>query len=70
MVVVVAQHMDLLDVGIALANDNSASVQHWISEQLIAKPSPAQMQAWNGDRTKRFNALIVNPYVLVQEILD
>ncbi|GAC1465172.1 MAG: DUF2288 domain-containing protein [Chamaesiphon sp.] len=67
-VVVVAQKLDLLDVGVAIATDNVSSVQHWMSEQLIAKPSPAQMQAWNGDRTKRFNALIVQPYVLVQEL--
>ena len=67
-VIVVAQILDLLDVGVAIATDNTSSVQHWIGEQLIAKPSHAQMQAWNGDRTKRFNALIVPPYILVQEI--
>lgn len=67
-VVVVAQSLDLLDVGVAIANDNVTSVQHWISEQLIAKPSPEQMQIWNSDRATRFSALIVQPYVLVQEI--
>jgi len=68
-VVVVAQGLDLLDVGVAIASDNVSSVQFWIGEQLIAKPSPAQMQAWNADRNKKFQALIVQPYVLVQEIL-
>lgn len=67
-VVVVAQGLDLLDVGVAIASDNVSSVQFWIGEQLIAKPSPAQMQAWNADRNKKFQALIVQPYVLVQEI--
>jgi hypothetical protein len=42
-------------------------VQNWIDEQLLAKPSPEQLGNWNSDRTKRFNALIVEPYVLVQE---
>lgn len=65
--VVVAQQLDLLDVGIAIASDNVSSVQQWISEQLIYKPSPAQLADWNGNRTKRFNTLIVQPYVLVQE---
>jgi hypothetical protein len=68
-VVVVVQGLDLLDVGVAIATDNVSSVQFWIGEQLIAKPSPAQMQAWNADRNKKFQALIVQPYVLVQEIL-
>ena len=67
-VVVVAEPLDLLDVGVAIANDNTSSVQHWIGEQLIAKPSPEQLTEWNSVRTKRFKALIVQPYVLVQEM--
>jgi hypothetical protein len=65
-VVVVAATLDLLDVGVAISSDNVSSVEHWIGEQLLYKPSP-QLAAWNGDRTKRFNTLIVQPYVLVQE---
>ena len=67
-VVVVNKNLDLLDVGVAIANNNVTSVQHWISEQLIHKPSPEEKEAWNSNQTKRFNALIVQPYVLVQEI--
>ncbi|HEY9783576.1 MAG TPA: DUF2288 domain-containing protein [Leptolyngbyaceae cyanobacterium] len=67
-VVVVAQPLDLLDVGVAIASDNTAVVQNWISEELLAKPSTTQLSDWNGDRTKRFNTLIVQPFVLVQEL--
>lgn len=66
-VVVVATQLNLLDVGVAIATDNVSSVQHWIGEQLIYKPSLTQVSEWNGNRTKRFNTLIVQPYVLVQE---
>ncbi len=66
-VFVVDPGLDLLDVGVAIASDNVSSVQVWIGEQLIYKPSAAQLADWNGDRTKRFNTLIVQPYVLVQE---
>ncbi len=69
-VVVVANELDLLDVGVAIALNNVSTVQHWISEQLLAKPSTIQLSNWNGDRTKRFNSLIVQPYVLVQELLS
>lgn len=65
--VMVAPELNLLDVGVAIASDNVSSVQHWIGEQLIYKPSLGQLAQWNGDRTKRFNTLIVQPYVLVQE---
>ena len=69
-VVVVANELDLIDVGVAIASDNVSVVQHWISEALISKPSSTQLSDWNGDRTKRFNALIVQPYVLVQELAN
>ncbi|HEY9650640.1 MAG TPA: DUF2288 domain-containing protein [Coleofasciculaceae cyanobacterium] len=66
-VVVVNQGLDLLDVGVAIASDDVISVQHWISEQLVHKPFPDQLTNWSSDQTKRFQALIVQPYVLVQE---
>lgn len=66
--VVVTPQLDLVDVGVAIALDNVVTVQRWISEELIAKPSQTQLTDWNGDRTKRFNTLIVQPYVLVQEL--
>ena len=66
-VVIVDRQLDLLDVGAAIAGDNVTSVQNWIGEQQIYKPSPEQIAAWNGDQSKRFNALIVQPFVLVQE---
>jgi hypothetical protein len=66
-VVVVNPQLDLLDVGVALANDDVVSVQHWISEQLLHKPFAQQLSDWNKDQTKRFHALIVQPYVLIQE---
>jgi hypothetical protein len=66
-VVVVHQQLDLLDVGVAIARDDVLSVQHWISEQLVHKPFPEELADWNSNPTKRFQALIVQPYVLVQE---
>jgi hypothetical protein len=67
-VLVVAKELDLVDVGIAIADDNLISVQHWISEQLIQKPSETQLSDWNSDLQKRFNTLIVQPYVLIQDL--
>lgn len=65
--VVVNPSLDLLDVGVAIATDNVSSVERWIDEQLIYKPSPDQVADWQRDRTKRFTALIIQPYVLVQD---
>jgi hypothetical protein len=67
-VIVVTPNLDLLDVAVAIASDNIALVDQWIDQQLIAKPSVEQMGEWNSDRNKRFQTLIIQPYVLVQEI--
>ncbi|UKO96335.1 DUF2288 domain-containing protein [Nostoc sp. UHCC 0870] len=67
-VILVSMDLDLLDVGEAIATDNTSSVQQWIEGQLITKPSVTQVGKWNCDREKRFNTLIIQPYVLVQEI--
>jgi hypothetical protein len=67
-VVIVTPDLDLIDVGIAIANDNTTAVQRWISEQQIYKPSPAQISVWEQEQSHRFQALIVQPYVLVQDL--
>ncbi|NET73805.1 MAG: DUF2288 family protein, partial [Sphaerospermopsis sp. SIO1G2] len=64
---ITAEGLDLLDVGEAIASDNTTSVENWISEQLLTKPSSEQLGTWNVNKAKRFNALIVEPYVLIQE---
>jgi hypothetical protein len=64
-VVVVSPDLDLVDVGVALATDDTQSVQRWISEALIAKPTRSQLEDWERDRTQQFQALIVQPYVLI-----
>nr|MBX2862649.1 DUF2288 domain-containing protein [Leptolyngbyaceae cyanobacterium MAG.088] len=61
---------DLVDVGVALTNDNVQSVQRWIGEQLIIKPTQDQLQTWGAmGPSNQLQSLIVQPYVLVQEIL-
>jgi hypothetical protein len=67
-VLVVDQELDLLDVGVAIASDNVPSVRGWIEEQLLCKPSSEQLSDWGSDPSYRFTALIVQPYVLIQEM--
>ncbi|MDH6063147.1 DUF2288 domain-containing protein [Umezakia ovalisporum] len=67
-VIVVSQDLNLIDVGVAIASDQVSSVQQWIDQQLMAKPSNTQLGNWNSDRYKRFHTLIIQPYVLVQEM--
>jgi hypothetical protein len=66
-VVLVSPDLDLLTVGEAIAGDDSSTVQHWLTQQLLAKPSSDQLSLWNSQPAKKFQSLIVSPYVLIQE---
>jgi hypothetical protein len=63
--IIVDESLSMVDVGVALANDDVPSVQHWIAEQLICKPSPEQLGKWNNHPDRKFSALIVQPFVLI-----
>ncbi|HIK53637.1 MAG TPA: DUF2288 family protein [Synechococcales cyanobacterium M55_K2018_004] len=67
-VIIVGSELNLIDVGVAIASDDTISVQLWIQQHLIYKPDARQLQEWERDRSKRFNALILQPYVLVQDL--
>lgn len=66
-VILVPIELDLVNVGIAIASDDTPQVEQWIDQQLLAKPSVTQIGEWNGEITKLFLTLIVQPYVLIQE---
>ncbi|WP_267383164.1 DUF2288 domain-containing protein [Cyanobacterium sp. uoEpiScrs1] len=67
-IIFVTKHLDIIEVGVAIAQDDINSVQHWIDKTLIHKPSTAQLTTWNTDSSISFNTLIVQPFVLIQVI--
>jgi hypothetical protein len=69
-VIVVHEGLNLVEVGVAIAQDNVAQVQVWIAEQLLQKPTTQQLSAWNEHPEQEFSTLIVQPYVLICETLS
>jgi hypothetical protein len=67
-VIIVDPGLDLLDVGEAITSDNTQSIQHWIGEQLLVKPSTEILNRWNANPEQRFQAIIIQPYILVKEM--
>lgn len=63
--IVVTESLNIIEVGEAIAQDNVALVQQWISQQLIYKPSAEQLMTWNNNPQQAFSTLIVQPFVLV-----
>lgn len=67
-VIVVNQELDLLEVAEAIAKDNTSLVSNWIEQKLIFKPSSEQLTNWNNNLDKQFLTLIVQPFVVIQEV--
>jgi hypothetical protein len=66
-VIVVSQDLNLIEVGLCIAQDDATAVQDWIKRELLNKPTPTQIRTWEQNPGKRFTTLIVQPYVLIQE---
>lgn len=63
----VSNTLDLIEVGIAMANDNSEIVGEWLKAGLLSQPSKEDSKTWT-EQKNQFQFIIVQPYVLVQEI--
>ena len=68
-IILVAPTLDLLQVGIKVAEDDKQAVAGWIGDEALAKPTAEQLTAWEGQLDKRFRMLIVQPFVLAQELV-
>lgn len=66
-VIVVSEELSLLEVAVAVAEDNTALVKGWIASERLKNPSSEQIEAWENSPDLPFISVIVRPYVLVQE---
>jgi len=64
--VLVDSALDLVEVALAVATDDSARVKAWMRTSQLSKPTEAQIRCWEGDAEDRFTVVIVQPYVLAQ----
>ena len=49
--------LNLVDVGIAIAGDDVQKIEHWISEQLIQKPTAERLGVWNSKPNLKIHPL-------------
>ena len=67
-VIKVAPGMDLVDAALQVAENNAATVQEWLEDGRIARAELADAEDWHA-RQPTFWAVVVAPWVLVQEVL-
>jgi hypothetical protein len=67
-VIKVAVGVDLVDAALHVAENNTATVQEWLADGRIARAELADAEDWHA-RQPIFWAVVVAPWVLVQEVL-
>jgi hypothetical protein len=65
-IVLVADGLSLLDVAVAVAEDDKPLVESWVSAGTLTKPTAEQIKAWEKQLDKPFKMLIVQPFILLQ----
>lgn len=61
--------VDVVEAGLALVNNETRVVQAWIAAGYLRRPTLDEAQAWEESQTT-FQALIVQPWVLIRVDLD
>lgn len=67
-IILVAEDLDLVDVAVAVAEDNKDQVSLWIAAGKLAKPTREQIDQWETQLGKPFRMLIAQPYILAQVV--
>jgi hypothetical protein len=65
---ILLEELDILDVAVAIAEDQSEQVGALLAEKKLYKPSLAQLADWCVDLELRFQYVILQPYVLAQVV--
>lgn len=60
--------LDILDVAVAMAEDQVSTVKIWLDDGLLSPPTPEEATIFHKkDGEIIFNMLIIEPYVLIQK---
>jgi hypothetical protein len=66
-VIRVAAGMDLIDAALLIAENNAAAAQAWLADGHMARAEMSDAEDWHA-RQPQFWAVVVAPWVLVQEV--
>lgn len=66
-IVSISSELNLVDVAQAFSQDNKAQVQAWLKSEAIIQPTATHAAKWE-EKQSIFNATIVRPFILIQEV--
>ncbi|CBW27841.1 conserved hypothetical protein [Halobacteriovorax marinus SJ] len=67
---IVDLELDLVDVSVAVANDDVQNVKTWLTSEKLIRPTDEMIQSWEENPELGFKFLIIQPYVIAQEIKE
>ena len=67
--IAVARSLDLVEVAFQVSEDNKAQVERWMLAGQVGRVSDEQALAWY-EADAHVWAVVISPYVLVQEMAD
>lgn len=62
----VSAELTLLDAAVAVAANDSASVEAWLGDGRLARPQTEAIEVWQDEEGALFDMVIVQPYVLAR----
>lgn len=65
----VSTELDLVEVALQMSGDNKAQIENWLDAGMVGKVTDEQAAAWLATDPEVW-AVVVSPWVLVQEIAD
>lgn len=66
-VFIVAAELSIVDCGVSIAMDDASAVATWIESGKLRKPSVTERENWPHAEGRAWRALVVQPFVLVQD---
>lgn len=67
-VFVVDAAVSLIECGVAVAMDDAVKVEAWVGSGALRRPTPEERAAWLASTERSWNAIVVQPFVLVQDL--
>ena len=67
---IVDLELSLVEVAASVALDDVTHVKEWLTTQKLIRPTDEMVQSWEENPELDFSFLIIQPYVIAQEIKE
>ncbi len=67
---IVDLELDLVEVAAAVAEDDVENVKAWLSSEKLLRPTEQMVQSYEENPELGFKFIIIQPYVIAQEIKE